>query len=91
MKTLSEISKIVLALPPIVSGFLEHRETLEEHVVSKVPGGAGSTIKGQRYVTEYRCFLRTDGKHAERIADSSARAALEVLEAIGVPCPISLV
>lgn len=36
MKPLSEISKIVLALPPIVSGFLEHRETLEEHVVSKV-------------------------------------------------------
>lgn len=79
MKTLKELSEIVLAHPKIVSGFLQETQSLEEHVVSKVPGGAGSTAKGQRYTTEYRCFLRTDGAHAER---SSKLSPIEAITAV---------
>lgn len=89
MKTLSEISRIVLSLPGIQSGFLQQTEALDTH--SAVRNSGGGFDKGDKLRTEYRCFLRTDKKHAERIADSPARAALEVLEALGVECATALV
>lgn len=91
MKTLSEISRIVLSLPEIVDGFLQHTEALDHQGVVKVVGGSGEWIKGDKFRSEYRCFLRTDKKHAERIADNPARAALEVLEELGVECSTALV
>lgn len=39
--TLSEISKLVLSHPKVIWGILQETHTLEEHVVAKVPGGAG--------------------------------------------------
>lgn len=88
-KSLREISRIILGLPEIQSGFIQHTEALDHQKAVKNSGGGYDM--GDRYRSEFRCFLRTSDKHAERIADSPARAALETLEAIGIQCPHALV
>lgn len=64
MKTMKEISAIILSLPRIESGFIQQTESLEEY--NAVRNASGGFDKGQRFVTEYRCFLRTSDKFAER-------------------------
>lgn len=81
--TLSEISKLVLSHPKVIWGIVQETHTLEEHVVAKVPGGAGATLKGQRYTSGYRCFLKTDAGHAERSGPdlpNVIRAVFEILK-----------
>lgn len=88
MKTLKEISAIVLALKEVEWGFIQQTESLEQF--NAVRNASGGFDKGQRYKTEFRCFLCTSKGSEEAIADSAWRAAIVVLHELGITTPQAL-
>jgi hypothetical protein len=89
MKTLKEISTIILALPKIESGFVQQTESLEQY--NAVRNASGGFYKGLRFVTEYRCFLRTSDKFAERSSKlSPIDAVAQTLAELSLPLPEGL-
>lgn len=84
-QTLSEISKLVLAHPKIVSGIVQETHSIEEHNV--VRNASGGFDKGQRWTSEYRVFIRTDSTHADRCGPDLPNVIRQAFEAAKIEPP----
>lgn len=88
MKSLKELSAVVLNIPQLKVGIIQQTESLGEDRITK--NSSGRFDMGRKLQSEYRCFVRTDEKHCEASRPTALEAVKVALEGIGIPLPKDL-